>query len=96
MMLVLLTHATAAQTDPASLTCADLAGRTSLMTSGHYCYELDSSHPGTLAAVGGGSCDDYFVTSDYPLKRLCYLDGDKVCSTAMHSTRCFAFERTNA
>ena len=83
MPLVLLTQAATAQT--ASYTCTDFVGRTSLEGTGHFCYELDESHPGTLALVGGGSCDDYYVTSAQSFKRLCVSDGNMVRSAAQEA-----------
>ena len=64
--------------------CGDLAGRTDLLPTGNWCYQLDSSHPDVLAAVGG-SCTDYYVSSTNTPNgvKLCYLDGDTCKSSEM-------------
>ena len=64
-----------------SFTCADIAGRTNLIDSGAFCYQLDDSHPGTLSSIssstgGGMSCADYYITTAGGSK-VCYLNGNK-------------------
>lgn len=71
--------------------CASRSGKTDLATltgaaANHFCFELDASHPGTLAAVGGGSCSDYYTTGAAGV-RFCYLDGSN-CK-AMDAISCF-------
>ena len=47
---------------PPPVSCTSLTGRSNLLGTGYYCFNLDSSHPESLAALGG-TCDDYYIAS---------------------------------
>ena len=62
--------------------------RTNLLETGYYCFQLDSSHPDALAALGG-TCIDYYISStgEPGAIRLCYIEeGTGKCksSALMH------------